>query len=139
MSGVLTLRIELENGTGLYLPGAVVRGTVAIESSSSWRVGVAELILFWQTSGRGNRNSAMAGHVFLLPKDAVATPRVERPFALKLPVLPHSYTGVNIKLQWVIGAYVRAVGGVLTGLEVPISMGIAAAALPATLPERPPE
>jgi hypothetical protein len=90
------IRIETRDGSTAFLPGETVEGTVAWHfDAPAWRV---ELRLLWYTEGKGDQD---VGIVESVP---FANPGAEeiRPFHVRLPQGPFSFSGKLISLVWAL-------------------------------------
>jgi hypothetical protein len=79
-----------------YRPGEEIRGAVswALERAPE----LAELRLFWQTKGKGDRDTAtVATLVFEAPAAADT-----RPFTFAAPAFPYTFSGKLISLDWAL-------------------------------------
>jgi hypothetical protein len=98
------LRIELAEGRTTYRPGESVSGEVA------WRLdrapASAELRLFWFTQGKGDPDQEIVETV------PFASPSAEdrRPFAMRLPSGPWSFSGKLVSLLWALELVVEGEG-----------------------------
>jgi hypothetical protein len=106
------LAIELAQGRTAYLPGDTVAGEVA------WRLdaapAAAELRLFWHTQGKGETDQEI---VETLP---FAAPLAEdrRPFEVRLPAGPWSFSGKLVTLLWALELVVEGEGATHTEIVV---------------------
>jgi hypothetical protein len=107
------ITIETRDGSTAFAPGEVVSGTV------SWHLeGVEslELRLLWYTQGKGDQDSRLVTTV------ALASPGENevRPFDIRLPEGPFSFSGKLISLVWALEA-VAAPGSRAERLEITVS------------------
>jgi hypothetical protein len=92
------IRIETRDGANAFLPGETVEGTVG------WHFDVparsVELRLLWYTEGKGDQD---VGVVTSLP---LPNPGIDeiRPFQIRLPAGPFSFSGRLISLLWALEA-----------------------------------
>jgi len=94
---MVQMRIELTGGRAAFEPGDVITGTVRWEGAAHG-VREAEIQLVWSTSGHGDPETAVAasmGFVNPLAED-------QRPFQLRLPRTPWSFSGRLITLAWAV-------------------------------------
>lgn len=81
-------------GRSSYQPGEFIGGNVTWTVEKPPRQ--AELRLFWQTRGKGDRDTGLAETVvFELPQ-----PSDTRPFQFRAPDFPPSFSGRLISLVW---------------------------------------
>jgi hypothetical protein len=98
------LEVRLEGGGTVFRPGDTVAG------EASWRLDAApasaEVRLFWFTQGKGDSDQEI---VQTLP---FAAPLAEdrRPFSLRLPAGPWSFSGKLISLLWALELVVEGEG-----------------------------
>lgn len=83
------MRVQLSSSW--FAPGTLVSGNVEGAGVAPLRVS-----LVWRTSGKGDADHAEVGSVELDPR----TPA----FSLQLPLLPLSYEGKLLKIQWFVVA-----------------------------------
>jgi hypothetical protein len=104
MSAGELLRIELAEGRSSYLPGETVAGHAAwcLEGAPA----SAELRLFWRTEGKGDSDQEI---VEALPF-AAPLPDDRRPFAIRLPAAPWSFSGKLVSLIWALELVVSGEG-----------------------------
>lgn len=116
--------LRLDEGRTRYQPGEQLSGVV------SWALGQpprsAELRLYWQTEGKGTRDVAVVERL------ALANPQAfeRRAFDLKLPLLPHSFTGQLVSLSWGIEVVLQP-GNLTCDQPIVVAPGGQALVLPA--------
>jgi len=92
------IRIETRDGVNAFLPGETVEGTVG------WHFDVpaknVELRLLWYTEGKGDQD---VGVVESVPLPSPGRDEV-RPFQIRLPAGPFSFSGRLISLVWALEA-----------------------------------
>jgi hypothetical protein len=92
------IRIETRDGVNAFLPGETIEGTVG------WHFDVpaknVELRLLWYTEGKGDQDVTVVESVPLPNpgRDEV------RPFQIRLPAGPFSFSGRLISLVWALEA-----------------------------------
>jgi hypothetical protein len=108
------IRVEIQGGANAFLPGETVEGTV------SWQLDgpaeTVELRLFWYTQGKGDQDVGVAATV------PFANPGLadRRPFRVRIPEGPYSFSGKLISLLWALEAVAEP--GPLAGrIEVTVS------------------
>jgi len=112
MSAGELLRIDLAEGRSSYLPGETVAGHAA------WRLdrapASAELRLFWHTQGKGDSDQEIVQTV------PFAAPQADdrRPFTLRLPPAPWSFSGKLVSLLWSLELVVAGEGAARVELVV---------------------
>ncbi|MFO0547975.1 MAG: hypothetical protein U0271_06285 [Polyangiaceae bacterium] len=79
-----------------FTPGATVEGRVEDAGLAPLKVSIV-----WRTSGKGDADHAEVGSVELDPRAPT--------FSLRLPLLPLSYEGQLLKIQWFV--VVKSVAG----------------------------
>lgn len=95
---------EIHSEKTAYQPGEEIKGTVAWTSQKPPRK--AELRLFWQTRGKGDRDtSTVASVAFDLPR-----PSDQRAFSFRAPEFPPSFSGRLISLVWGLDLVLEPVG-----------------------------
>jgi hypothetical protein len=92
------IRIETRDGSTAFLPGETVEGTVAWHFDQPARS--VELRLLWYTEGRGDQDVAVVETVPLANPGADES----RPFSVRLPAGPFSFSGKLISLAWALEA-----------------------------------
>ncbi|HSI11094.1 MAG TPA: hypothetical protein VK961_03580 [Chthoniobacter sp.] len=92
----MSLVIQIRDQQTAFSPRETIIGEV------SWQVDVppksAELRLLWSTTGRGSADVGMVETVPFSNPQATET----RPFAVKLPDGPYSFSGALITLTWAL-------------------------------------
>jgi hypothetical protein len=90
------MRIETRDGANAFLPEETVEGTVGWHFDRPVRS--VELRLLWYTEGKGNQDVEV---VASLP---LADPRLNevRPFQIRLPAGPYSFSGRLISIAWAL-------------------------------------
>jgi hypothetical protein len=108
------MRIETRDGVTAFLPGETIEGTVAWHFATPVRT--LELRLLWYTEGKGDQD---VGVVESLP---LANPGMDevRPFQIRLPAGPYSFSGRLISLVWALEV-VAEPGGRAERLPVTVS------------------
>ena len=90
------LSVELDDGRAAFEPGAELTGKVRWQGEQPPRK--VELRLFWFTQGQGTPEAGVVETVhFDLPKADEF-----RPFRLRLPAGPYSFSGQLITLAWAL-------------------------------------
>ncbi|HEY4565529.1 MAG TPA: hypothetical protein VIJ36_21315 [Thermoanaerobaculia bacterium] len=92
------MRIETRDGVTAFLPGETVEGTVGWHFDAPARS--VEVRLLWYTEGKGDQD---VGVVASVPLADPATDEV-RPFQIRLPAGPYSFSGRLISLVWAVEA-----------------------------------
>ena len=92
------MRIETRDGVTAFLPGETVEGTVGWHFATPARS--VELRLLWYTQGKGDQD---IGVVASVPLPNPGTDEV-RPFQIRLPAGPYSFSGYLISLVWALEA-----------------------------------
>lgn len=125
----LNLRIEFTPDLPVYEPGTPLHGRVTITSPTGpWKAEAVELVLFWRTSGIGNRDSGVATKLPLCEKGTELPGHFSREFEVMLPPHPYSYNGSLIKIAWFVGLHVKKGWLSKQELEMPIEVRPAAVA-----------
>ena len=107
------ITIETRDGSTVFAPGEVIGGTV------SWHLQGAEsleLRLLWYTEGKGDQDSRVVTTVGL----GNPGENEVRPFNIRLPEGPFSFSGKLISLVWALEA-VAAPGSRAARLEITVS------------------
>ncbi len=92
------IRIETRDGVTAFLPGETVEGTVGWHFDAPARS--VEVRLLWYTEGKGDQDVGVVASVPL------ANPGADeiRPFQIRLPAGPYSFSGRLISLVWALEA-----------------------------------
>lgn len=110
------LQIQLAEETARYLPGAEVRGEVTWNLTSPIRE--LCLRLYWQTSGRGERDIGIVRSLNISSPQASGSAH----FTFILPRGPFSFSGKLMKLSWHLEFYEPASGGLAVHRELELSL-----------------
>lgn len=117
----MNLSLQLDIYTMEYLPGSEVKGTVvAVHPGGEWIARHIDVVLFWRTSGKGNRDEGIAAVVNLAQVNQRIPANYPGNFSLRLPAHPSTYHGRTLKINWYVGAY--AVGSPAVDQEVEIQI-----------------
>lgn len=76
-------------------PGGVVRGTVRLDPTAGEEGNRVELSVLWETSGKGDTDLGLVLFRVLEGQGSF-------PFEAPLPLLPLSYDGGLISIQWLV-------------------------------------
>jgi hypothetical protein len=90
--------VTFERGHRSFAPGAEVAGTVRVTAGDP--LGKTELMLLWYTDGKGDSDLGVVHHELLA--DDETTREIEKPFRVRLPLLPLSYSGTLLHVRWVV-------------------------------------
>jgi len=120
----LQLALYLDDNCSEFAPGETVAGRAELNALGNLELrDSADLYLFWRTEGRGDEDHAVVGHLRLAEDGAQLSPgSKQQAFEFKLPALPCTYTGVALKIKWVLGIYARAKGGDKVEVEIPLTV-----------------
>jgi hypothetical protein len=88
------LEIELADPLGAFSPGETITGTATWQLDAAPRV--AELHLVWNTRGKGTTDIEVVQTISFTHPQA----RDTRPFTIKLPDAPYTFSGQLISLLW---------------------------------------
>jgi hypothetical protein len=91
------IALETRDGSTVFLPGEEIEGTVSWQLASP---GTVELRLLWYTEGKGDQDSRL---VATLPFPNPGGSEV-RPFRVRLPAGPFSFSGRLLSLLWTLEA-----------------------------------
>ena len=116
------IQIRTDRDRKEYQPGDTVSGTVTITSESEWRALYAEVVLFWHTEGKGERDDGVVARLELAGKGSMVPRVVELTFSFQLPDMPWTYHGRVLKVHWMLGVYVKPSGGSEQSVELPLVM-----------------
>ena len=84
-------------------------GNVSITSPGGGRsVKSAELLLYWRTSGIGDKDENILETIALVPPGGELPSVFARDFMFTLPPMPWSYAGRLIKINWYVGVFIKA-------------------------------
>lgn len=108
------IRVETRDGSTAFLPGETVEGTVAWHFDGP--ATSVELRLLWYTEGKGDQD---VGIVETVPFAGPAMDEI-RPFRIRLPQGPFSFSGKLISLAWALEA-VAEPGGRAERLALTVS------------------
>ncbi len=106
----MNIDIRIDDPQGVYKPGDHIAGSVVLQNRESWEAKYADVILGWRTSGRGDEDSVSVQTIQLYTESEMVSPRVEKRFSFRIPKLPWTYHGHLIKLDWLLGVYIKARG-----------------------------
>jgi hypothetical protein len=115
MNGPL-VRIRFDGNGRMYRPGETFSGEYRIESVSPDEVRAIEVSVLWYTEGKGDQDSRLVSTVEL----ANPGENEVRPFNIRLPEGPFSFSGKLISLVWALEA-VAAPGSGARRLEITVS------------------
>lgn len=90
------LHVQLQDNRTEFSPGETITGTVSWEVAD--RPTKAELNLIWGTRGKGTQDLGIAHTETFSDPQA----RDSRPFRIKLPDAPYSFSGQLISLIWTL-------------------------------------
>ncbi len=90
------LQFGLRENRTTYSPGEELVGTALWECDSP--PALAEIRLVWSTKGKGSEDAAVVERVTFDAPQAGDT----RPFTLRLPASPYSFSGKLISLVWAV-------------------------------------
>jgi hypothetical protein len=93
------LGIELDQR--VLPPGGTLRGVVQLDPASGDERRRVELSVLWETSGKGDVDTAAVA-LRVLSDGNPATARGERRFEIPLPLLPWSYRGELLRIFWYV-------------------------------------
>lgn len=94
LRGMSELKVTIADGRIAFSPGETIGGTVAWEIEAPPKK--AELDLIWSTQGKGTTDIEIVQTVPFFQPQA----RDNRPFTIKLPESPYSFSGQLISLLW---------------------------------------
>lgn len=89
----MTIAIAIEESR--LRPGGVVRGTVTLDPLPGDAGGRVELSVLWETSGKGDTDLGLVLFRVLEGQGSF-------PFEAPLPLLPLSYDGGLLSIQWLV-------------------------------------
>jgi hypothetical protein len=91
-----TIQLGLRENRTAYSPGEELAGAARWELEAPPRL--AEVRLVWSTKGKGTEDAEVVATVaFEAPQAGDA-----RPFSLRLPAAPYSFSGRLISLMWTV-------------------------------------
>jgi len=115
------IKLRLESGREAWEPAEEIEGTLRLDMGHDWTADYLELVLWWETSGRGDRDKGIAQRETFAEKgDRMPSRGVDRSFRIRLPRAPWTYHGRIIKIDWYVGAYARERGGQEISIMIPI-------------------
>ena len=90
------LKLEIQGSERAFAPGATIKGALGWQSERP--VERAELRLLWYTQGKGSQDVEVVERLsFDDPK-----PEEARPFTIRAPLEPYSFSGKLISLIWAL-------------------------------------
>ena len=119
-----SVRLTLDEASGLYQPGERLTGRFMVDGSKPWAVRAAELSVLWYTAGQGEEDFSV--HYFDRLVDEPGRPldlRVPRRFATVLPQSPWSYDGRIVKVCWCVRLRLTLLPGNESLTEIPFRLG----------------
>jgi hypothetical protein len=116
----MNIGVEFHNKSAAYPPGSEVAGSVLLTHPTEWKALHADVVLFWRTQGRGNRDEGVAAVANLVRFEQQMTPSFTGEFSFKLPTHPWSYFGKLLKIRWYVGVYVVGDNSIDAEVEIPI-------------------
>lgn len=117
------LHLQLQDSRTEFSPGETITGTVSWEVAE--RPARAELNLIWGTRGKGTQDVEIAWTESFSDPQA----RDSRPFRVKLPEAPYSFSGQLISLVWTLELNLDP-GDECAAIEIVIAPGGKEVALP---------
>lgn len=114
--GMSELQVTIANGRTAFLPGETISGNVSWDIEAPPKK--AELDLIWSTQGKGTSDIEIVQTVSFAQPQA----RENRPFTIKLPESPYSFSGQLISLLWHLELNLEP-GGHSQALEITIAPG----------------
>jgi hypothetical protein len=108
------LELQTDQGRTAYLPADTVAGNLrwALDRPAE----CIQLQLFWTTRGKGIVDTRVVDSLAIEDPQAQG----ERPFALRLPAAPYSFSGKLVSVVWSLRAQARP-GGLETQLNITVS------------------
>ncbi len=92
----MSVQIEIDEGRDAFVPGEKLTGTAQWQLPKPPRA--VELRLLWSTRGKGTEDAGLVESIrFEDPR-----PEEKRPFRLRLPEGPYSFSGQLISLVWAL-------------------------------------
>jgi hypothetical protein len=110
------LQIHPEGGRTEFSPGETLGGTVVWETDTAPQE--AELHLIWNTQGKGTTDTEVVHTIPFSHPQA----RDSRPFTIKLPEAPYTFSGQLISLIWNLELNINP-GNHSNSLEITIAPG----------------
>jgi hypothetical protein len=89
-------RLQLQDHRTAFTPGEMITGTASWQSAE--RPAKAEVCLIWSTRGKGTTDIGVVETFTFSDPQAHDT----RPFQIKLPEAPYSFSGQLISLLWTL-------------------------------------
>jgi hypothetical protein len=116
----MNLQLVLREKSATFLPGAQVEGEALLLHTGQWTALHVDVVLFWRTQGRGNRDEATAAVANLARFEQKMPSSFSQQFSFTLPQHPWTYLGRMLKVRWYIGLYVAGDDKIDAELEMPI-------------------
>lgn len=123
------IQLDLRENRTAYSPGEELVGAALWELDAPPTL--AEVRLVWSTKGKGTEDAAVAATV------AFDAPRAgdTRPFVLRLPAAPYSFSGKLISLVWAVELVLQP-GARCERVEIVVAPGGAEVLLPRDTKEK---
>jgi hypothetical protein len=123
------LQLGLRDNRTAYAPGEELTGAALWELDEPPTL--AEVRLVWSTKGKGTEDAAVAATV------GFDTPQVgdTRPFSLRLPMAPYSFSGKLISLVWALELVIQP-GNLHDRLEIVVAPEGREVLLPRDIPQK---
>jgi hypothetical protein len=116
----MTPQLTLRNSAAMFRPGDEIVGDVNLMNPGPWTALHVDVILFWRTQGRGNRDEGVAAVANLARFEQKMPSGFNQEFSLQLPAHPWSYPGKMLKIRWYVGLYVAGEPKIDAEIELPI-------------------
>lgn len=117
------LQLGLRENRTAYAPGEELAGAALWELDAAPTL--AEVRLVWSTKGKGTEDAAVVATVPFAAPQAGDT----RPFSIRLPASPYSFSGKLISLLWAVELVLQP-GNLHQRIEIVVAPGHAEVLLP---------
>jgi len=121
---IAAIRVTFDAAGAHYRAGERLTGRYVLEGAPSRPARAVEVSVLWYTAGKGEED--MAVHHFERHVDEPTKPldlRIPRRFATVLPLSPHSYDGISVKVCWCVRVRVFMPQGQETMTEATFRLG----------------
>ncbi len=113
---------EIELSAEYVAPGTALSGRVTLRPAEDETRQTVELSVLWVTSGKGDTDMGVVLHRVLCDGDEAAATAAHA-FEVTLPLLPLSYAGALLKVQWLVRVRRRRLLGEDAVFNAPFVVG----------------
>lgn len=113
----IPMQLSLMGAETDLVPGTMIEVEAAFHPMEETAVDSAWVELLWYTSGKGDRDSAVGSSRSLLDPGMTLTPGLRRRAVLAVPLMPWTYHGEDLKIDWVLRLCVKPKRGRIINLD----------------------